>query len=149
LLGVVSRLPRPVPAQDRAKPSGRIMLCRSPLLCAGNTRASYAGYSSCRFADCHDPGREHLGTRDLTDGDWIWPEGLAHYVTEHAVRLPDEFVAAVAARDYAIGAREAQDASLEPDPSFWLRWSAANTPPPAPGTIRPLLRPITSATQPS
>ncbi|HEY1188039.1 MAG TPA: hypothetical protein VGE74_10300 [Gemmata sp.] len=33
-----------------------------------------------------------MGGRDLTDGVWMWPEGLAHYVECHAVRLPDEFV---------------------------------------------------------
>jgi hypothetical protein len=22
----------------------------------------------------------------------VWPEGLAHYVAEHSVRLPDEFI---------------------------------------------------------
>jgi hypothetical protein len=32
------------------------------------------------------------GSRDLTDGTWVWPEGLAHYITTHDVILPDEFV---------------------------------------------------------
>jgi hypothetical protein len=29
---------------------------------------------------------------ELTDGIYLWPEGLAHYVLDHAVRLPDEIV---------------------------------------------------------
>jgi hypothetical protein len=32
----------------------------------------------------------------MTDGVYCWPEGLAHYVKEHDVRLPDEFVTHVA-----------------------------------------------------
>jgi hypothetical protein len=29
----------------------------------------------------------------LTDGDWLWPGELAHYVAHHHVALPDDFVA--------------------------------------------------------
>lgn len=28
----------------------------------------------------------------LTDGEWIWPAGHAHYVERYAVRLPDDFL---------------------------------------------------------
>jgi len=41
-----------------------------------------AGGSRCRF--CGVPN----GTNELTDGVYLWPEGLAHYVREHGVRLP-------------------------------------------------------------
>ena len=40
----------------------------------------------CRFCN------EFNGTGELTDGTYVWPEGLAHYVTEHNVRLPEGFV---------------------------------------------------------
>ena len=50
------------------------------------TRA-YLGYSPCRMCDKHDNGNLRV-----TDGVYTWPEGLAHYVAEHAVRLPAEFV---------------------------------------------------------
>lgn len=30
--------------------------------------------------------------RERTDGVWRWPEGLAHYVVEHGVRLPEELL---------------------------------------------------------
>ncbi|MBL0886211.1 hypothetical protein [Myceligenerans indicum] len=46
----------------------------------------YRGQSSCRFCG------EHVGHREQTDGTYLWPEGLAHYVAEHDVRLPAEFV---------------------------------------------------------
>ena len=29
---------------------------------------------------------------EFTDGVYIWPEGLAHYLDAHAVRLPQQFV---------------------------------------------------------
>jgi hypothetical protein len=45
-----------------------------------------AGYSSCRI--CGKPN----GTRERTDGTFLWPDGLAHYVAEHSVRLPDELI---------------------------------------------------------
>jgi hypothetical protein len=47
------------------------------------------GLSNCRF--CDRPN----GSAELSDGVYCWPEGLAHYLSEHAVRLPAEFVAHV------------------------------------------------------
>jgi len=44
------------------------------------------GLSECRFCERHN------GSAELTDGVYCWPEGLAHYVSEHDVRLPEEFV---------------------------------------------------------
>ena len=51
---------------------------------------AYAGSSYCRFWVCPAWPRR-LGNWDLTDGQWVWPEGLAHYVEKHWVCLPDEF----------------------------------------------------------
>ena len=31
-------------------------------------------------------------TEELTDGTYVWPTGLLHYVDEHAIRLPGLFV---------------------------------------------------------
>jgi hypothetical protein len=33
-----------------------------------------------------------MGCRDLTDGTWVWPEGLTHYVRVHHVALPASFL---------------------------------------------------------
>jgi len=52
----------------------------------GLVRASYRGMSICRIC------RQWNGSRDLTDGVYVWPEGLAHYLESHHVRLPDVFV---------------------------------------------------------
>lgn len=44
------------------------------------------GHSRCRL--CGKPN----GSLELTDGVYVWPEGLAHYIESHQVRLPSEFV---------------------------------------------------------
>jgi hypothetical protein len=49
------------------------------------------GYSPCRIC-----GRAN-GSLELSDGTYVWPEGLAHYVSDHAVRLPEPFVSHVQA----------------------------------------------------
>ena len=49
----------------------------------------YRGHSSCRFC------KRRNGSAELTDGVFCWPEGLAHYVWDHNVRLPGRFVAHV------------------------------------------------------
>lgn len=61
----------------------------------GLVTAAYAGFSTCRFLDCPlgmNADRVIVGTTEQTDGVWIWPEGLAHYVEHHFVRLPDELI---------------------------------------------------------
>ncbi|WP_127502582.1 hypothetical protein [Actinoplanes solisilvae] len=59
---------------------------------SGTAVVAAAGFSVCRV--CGDDN----GSTELTDGEhFVWPEGLAHYVEAHDVRLPDEVVA-VAAR---------------------------------------------------
>jgi hypothetical protein len=45
-----------------------------------------AGLSTCRLC-----GKSN-GSAELTDGVFLWPEGLAHYVRDHSVRLPDEVI---------------------------------------------------------
>ena len=44
------------------------------------------GISMCRIC------KGFNGSKELTDGVFFWPEGLSHYVKEHAVRLPQHFV---------------------------------------------------------
>jgi hypothetical protein len=53
---------------------------------AGRVPWIQMGLSTCRFC-----GREN-GCAELTDGTYLWPEGLSHYVREHAVRLPVQVV---------------------------------------------------------
>lgn len=51
----------------------------------------YRGYSYCRIC-----GKPQLGSREHGDGAFVWPEGFAHYVEEHGVKPPEEFLAYVA-----------------------------------------------------
>ena len=46
----------------------------------------------CPFG-CRDPSPR--GGETLTDGSWEFPEILIHYVRDHAVKPPDEFLAHV------------------------------------------------------
>jgi hypothetical protein len=54
---------------------------------AGRVRESYFGSSWCRLCGLTD-----LGSKDLTDGAWLWPEGFVHYLELHAVKPPQEFI---------------------------------------------------------
>jgi hypothetical protein len=44
------------------------------------------GYSSCRFCG------QLNGSNEKTDGFYLWPEGLAHYVRRHSVRPPASII---------------------------------------------------------
>jgi hypothetical protein len=55
----------------------------------GKTSEQWKGYSWCRFG-CK--GHAEMGTTDLTDGTYVWPEGFAHYIEHHGVRPPQEFI---------------------------------------------------------
>ena len=59
---------------------------------AGSEGDHYRGWSDCRVCGCMN------GSVDLTDGLYIWPQGLAHYIEEHSIKLPVEFVDYVLAR---------------------------------------------------
>lgn len=48
-----------------------------------------AGHSTCRI--CGVPN----GSAELTNGVYVWPEGLGHYVREHSVRLPDVVISGI------------------------------------------------------
>jgi hypothetical protein len=84
--------------------------------------ARYMGYSWCRFR-CKTPDAL-MGTKDLTDGVWQWPEGLHHYVEEHGIRLPDEFVNDVVARRF-VHSDSLDSENYVIDWSFWGNWCRA------------------------
>ncbi|TCJ30784.1 hypothetical protein [Nocardioides jejuensis] len=72
------------------------------------------GFSPCRMCDL-----AQNGSAELTDGAYLWPEGLAHYVERHRVRLPGEFERHVLQRWETLEA--AAVASRQVAPSDWLR----------------------------
>lgn len=74
---------------------------------SGVVAVTYRGLSPCRLCGVDN------GHREFTDGEFQWPEGLAHYVHEHSVRPPDGLVRHVLARSDDL---EAQRPSLD----WWL-----------------------------
>jgi len=90
---------------------------------SGTYVIGYLGSSSCRFGCCDYYDR--LGSQEYTDGEWVWPGGLSHYVERHAVILPDEFVASASARGWKAPPVE-QGRNWGPNEyeySFWLEWA--------------------------
>src|SRR5713101_707910 len=87
---------------------------------AGHGCRTYLGFSACRF-ECRDKYRV-LGNCDLTDGEWVWPVGLSHYVDRHAVMLPDEFIASASARGWKVPPKDQVSwrAKADYDYSPWL-----------------------------
>lgn len=81
---------------------------------AGKTAATYFGVSYCRFG-CKGWG----GTRDLTDGYWVWPELLAHYVEGHQIKLPGEFVKHAALRHFKGREMVVLPDNMHYDFTFW------------------------------
>jgi hypothetical protein len=89
---------------------------------SGEKYEQYRGYSWCRF-QCGVPYDE-MGSRDLTDGTWVWPEGLAHYVEAHSVNLPPRFVDHIASSIRTVANLRSQDDLVEF--GFWEAWCRHN-----------------------
>ena len=113
-------LPRPQALVTEWQPERRALLLA--YLDAGKELVRFPEPSFCRF-DC---GIEHTGAGDRSDGRWVWPEGLSHYVERHSVRLPEPFVA------HAVGCGGVPKAFRMPkvafglyDPGPWLAWARA------------------------
>lgn len=84
------------------------------------------GYSWCRFC-CSTPSNK-MGSSVLTDGKWCWPKGLVHYVLEHKVGLPGEFISHMQQSNYCIS-KDFDDANLFSaiqDLTFWDEWCKKN-----------------------
>ena len=78
----------------------------SQYIASGTLARVFMGLSVCRLCGAAN------GFGEYTDGTYIWPSGLGHYVDEHDVRLPDEFVQHAVRR---LGELEA----AEVDDSWW------------------------------
>ena len=72
------------------------------------------------------PGPLLNGCTELCDDVWCWPEGLAHYVETHGIRLPVEFVTHAAERGFAPA--QAVKGQFTRDHEFWRTWCAVNAP---------------------
>jgi hypothetical protein len=78
------------------------------------------GYSWCRLCDL-----QTNGSSDLTDDVYVWPSGLAPYVQEHDVRLPQPLVEHF--RTETDARETATKAAYERGPTEWLSMTAANS----------------------
>ena len=67
----------------------------------GFVARGFMGFSGCRLC-----GKDWNGSAELTDGVYLWPEGFAHYVREHSVKLPDEVLAHIRRRHAELGPLE-------------------------------------------
>ena len=75
---------------------------------SGTLFRTFMGYSSCRICG------ESNGAAEYTDGTYVWPEGLAHYIYDHALRLPDELIAHARRRLNAVE-------GLDVAPDWWVQ----------------------------
>jgi hypothetical protein len=93
---------------------------------SGHQCMFWFGHSWCRLGCDNDT---EMGTSCVTDGIWIWPEGLAHYLEHHGIRLPDEFVDTMRQNGWKVPETakllDQHLAFLEAWPgdcSFWIDW---------------------------
>jgi hypothetical protein len=77
-------------------------------LLGGTYGPAAMGFSTCRLC-----GRQN-GSAEFSDDVFAWPEGLAHYVRDHSVRLPQDFVSHAVRRLQAL-----EERGRETD--WWLR----------------------------
>ena len=65
----------------------------------------------------------------LSDGEWIWPEGLAHYIEKHNICLPDEFILTMQKNSWSIPQNiDFQHYwQLGVNVSFWINWAIEYT----------------------
>lgn len=114
-------------------PDPRRLVCPGPYpvsreavvryLRAGSVYVQWRGLSYCRFSCGVDFSL--MGSRCLTDGAWVWPEGLPHYVEAHSVLLPEEFLRWVVEADNRVPCSDpmpSYDTQGEPDYEFWKAW---------------------------
>ena len=96
---------------------------------SGHEFEGWRGWSWCRFKCGIDDSR--MGDSDLTDGIWVWPQGLVHYVDAHHLALPREFVEHVLVHKGVVPPLPAEIRAMTDaekltsvDPGFWNEWYA-------------------------
>ncbi|HYG77599.1 MAG TPA: hypothetical protein VEK08_21515 [Planctomycetota bacterium] len=84
---------------------------------------SYLGFAYCR-EEC-GVADSVLGSSELTDGTYVWPQGLAHYVEAHELALPEYFVEHMARHVFVprqkFNACDVDSYDYEP----WIAWAKA------------------------
>lgn len=75
----------------------------------------YLGRSWCRFR-C---GKDVAGRGEYTDGTFVWPEGLTHYIEYHQVRLPQEVIDHILIRKRPVNVHWSDSLQENIDSSWW------------------------------
>ena len=109
------------PSLDPRVREGLAAYLQSGRLCNG-----YLGYSSCRFS-CGIPDTE-MGDCEMTDGTWLWPVGLVHYVSDHDLQLPTDFIVDAESNGWSspITGDGILGEHYNYDLSYWRDWCRAN-----------------------
>jgi hypothetical protein len=106
----------PPPQELVIKYDPSLRKCITDYLEAGRLFRAFRGFSWCRVCNIH------LGSIELSDGQWVWPSGLSYYVRCHNVRLPNEFNATVKAGGPADPHPEDEWSTLVSYKTFWINW---------------------------
>ena len=87
---------------------------------SGHVLRVYRGYASCLFrSNYSEPYTEK------TDGSWVWPCHLSHYVQTHNVLVPPEFICNVAAST-GLPAFNEEWRSEKDTLEYWRSWCTEN-----------------------
>lgn len=89
---------------------------------AGFIQSVEMGHSYCRF----DTGIPDflMGSHNLTDGIWVWPEGLWIYFRYFYIKLPDRFIDTIKSLNFMIPNDISPDIDdVDWDFELWLNWS--------------------------
>jgi hypothetical protein len=104
-----------------------IKSCMLRYLRSGVVLHEYLGFSHCRV-NCGISDNA-MGNSELTDGEWVWPEGLIHYLEAHSIALPDEFIASAEKKQFhilkSLDVEELQDRQYIFE--FWNGWCSKST----------------------
>ena len=70
----------PWPEEGRLSPEAKKLV--ADYLQSGREHAAWMGQSKCRICGCYN------GSTCRTDGEFVYPEGYAHYILDHNI-MPD------------------------------------------------------------
>lgn len=89
---------------------------------SADIQSQYQGHSYCRIKN--GPEDSAMGSADLSDGYWIWPEGLWVYVNYYDVMLPEDFIVYMQKCDYIPGSLCFEDIrNSNKSFDYWIKWS--------------------------
>lgn len=109
--------PYPFPQEVEIELASKVRGKLVHYLTAGACVQRCRGFSACRY------GCGSNGSTEMSDGRWVWPEGLAHYVCEHRVGLPPEFVAHACRPDANVELPRPRLSHFKADDAAWIEWA--------------------------